>query len=206
MQQFLWVAAAHFLALVSPGPDFFLIARTAMAAGWRGATGACLGIAVANGIFIAIAFAGLGVLQPDSAGFALVQAAGCAYLLYLGVSFLRHAGGQTLSTAGPAAGQASGWWRGAGMGLACGLLNPKNALFYATLATLLRSQGAEPGMLAAYGLWMFSVVLIWDVAMAAAIGHPVILRRFSRLLPTLERACGGVLIVLAGVMAWHAFA
>ena len=35
MQQFLIIAAAHFLALISPGPDFFLVARTSLAAGWR---------------------------------------------------------------------------------------------------------------------------------------------------------------------------
>jgi threonine/homoserine/homoserine lactone efflux protein len=50
MQQFLMIAAAHFLALLSPGPDFFLIARTSLSAGWRVAGGVCLGIAVANGV------------------------------------------------------------------------------------------------------------------------------------------------------------
>ncbi|MCY4124549.1 MAG: LysE family translocator, partial [Pseudomonas sp.] len=29
MQAFILIALAHFLALLSPGPDFFLIARTA---------------------------------------------------------------------------------------------------------------------------------------------------------------------------------
>ena len=36
MHDFLFIAAAHFLSLLSPGPDFFLIARTSLAHGWRG--------------------------------------------------------------------------------------------------------------------------------------------------------------------------
>src|SRR3546814_1460903 len=82
----------YFLALLSPGPDFFLVARTSLSTSWRIASGACLGIAVANGVFIVAAFAGTAVLQPDSALFVALQLAGCAYLLYLGVLFIRHAG------------------------------------------------------------------------------------------------------------------
>src|SRR3546814_8821817 len=92
MQPFLMIAAAHFLALLSPGPDFFLIARTSLSAGWRVASGACLGIAVAHGVFIVAAFAGMAALRPDSLPFVVLQLAGCAYLLHLGVLFIRHAG------------------------------------------------------------------------------------------------------------------
>jgi threonine/homoserine/homoserine lactone efflux protein len=70
MQDFLWIAGAHFLALLSPGPDFFLVARSSLAHGWRGATGACIGIALANGVFIAAAFGAwmmLAVLAWDMA-------------------------------------------------------------------------------------------------------------------------------------------
>ena len=63
MEQFLAVAAAHFVALLIPGVDFFLIARTAMTGGWRNATGVCLGIATANGIFIAAAFCGVSLIS-----------------------------------------------------------------------------------------------------------------------------------------------
>lgn len=96
MQPFLMIAAAHFLALLSPGPDFFLIARTSLSAGWRVASGACLGIAVANGVFIVTAFAGTAALKPGSVWFVIIQLAGCVYLLYLGVLFIRHAGASEL--------------------------------------------------------------------------------------------------------------
>lgn len=200
MQQFLIIALAHFLALLSPGPDFFLVARTSINGGWRLASGACLGIALANGAFIAMAFTGLSVLQEGSLLFTSLQLAGAGYLLYIGVLFLRHAGQSSL---GAIAGNQAlyGWWRSLGMGFVSGILNPKNALFYASLASMVAS--ASAGWKAAYALWMFSIVLLWDLLVAVAIGNQRVLRRFARSLPWLERASGVMLVVLAAALLLH---
>ncbi|MFT8809456.1 LysE family translocator [Gluconobacter sp.] len=204
MQQFLMIAAAHFLALLSPGPDFFLIARNSLSSGWRVASGACLGIAVANGVFIVAAFAGLAALKQDSAWFVILQLTGCAYLLYLGVLFIRHAGtsglGSVLTQDGHVARSSlhfGAWRRAAGTGFLSGILNPKNALFYASLAAMLTGPQASAGWKAFYGIWMFSVVLLWDLLVAVTIGNRAILRRFARVLPWLERVSGAMLILLA---------
>jgi len=200
MQQFLIIALAHFLALLSPGPDFFLVARTSINSGWRIASGACLGIALANGAFIAMAFTGLSVLQEGSLLFTALQLAGASYLLYIGVLFLRHAGRTRL---GAVAGESAvpGWWRGLGMGFLSGILNPKNALFYASLASMVAS--ASGSWKTAYALWMFSIVLLWDLLVAVAIGNQRVLRRFARSLPWLERASGVMLVALALALLLH---
>ncbi|WP_060507116.1 LysE family translocator [Pseudomonas sp. NBRC 111124] len=200
MEQFLIVALAHFLALLSPGPDFFLVARTSVSAGWRVASGACLGIALANGLFIALAFAGLAILREGSVLFITLQLAGAGYLLYIGLLFLRHAGRSEL-TAVAAQGAIKGWWRGLGMGLVSGVLNPKNALFYASLAGMVGNSSA--GWKWACSIWMFSMVLLWDLLVAVAIGNQRLLRRFARALPWLERASGVMLVVLAVALLVH---
>ncbi|MFJ4112381.1 LysE family translocator [Pseudomonas sp. NPDC089758] len=200
MEQFLIVALAHFLALLSPGPDFFLVARTSISAGWRVASGACLGIALANGLFISLAFAGLAVLQEGSPVFIALQLAGALYLLYIGALFLRHAGRSGLAAVGTR-GAVSGWWRGLGMGFVSGGLNPKNGLFYASLASMVASSSV--GWKWAYGVWMFSIVLLWDLLVAAAIGNQRLLRRFAHALPWLERASGMMLIILAGALLFR---
>ncbi|CUZ94230.1 LysE family translocator [Pseudomonas aeruginosa] len=202
MQPFLMIAAAHFLALLSPGPDFFLIARTSLSAGWRVASGACLGIAVANGVFIVAAFAGMAALRPDSLPFVVLQLAGCAYLLYLGVLFIRHAGRSDLDVSNGGRSTAPAhpfiaWRRATGMGFLSGILNPKNALFYASLAAMLTGAHASAGWKTIYGVWMFSIVLLWDVLVAVLIGNQAVLRRFARALPWLERISGAMLILLA---------
>lgn len=195
MQDFLLIAGAHFLALLSPGPDFFLVARSSLAHGWRGATGACIGIALANAVFIVAAFGGLSVLRAGSMAFMVVQLAGCAYLFYLGWLFLRHAGGSSLD-AKPASGKAH-WRGGLAMGFVSAILNPKNALFYVSLAAVLASRHTNPGVMVAYGAWMVVAVLAWDMAVALAIGSTALRQRFARALPLLERLSGVMLIALA---------
>lgn len=204
MQSFLMIATAHFLALLSPGPDFFLIARNSLSSGWRVASGACLGIAVANGVFIVAAFTGTAALSRGSAWFVILQLTGCAYLLYLGLMFIRHAGTSSLGsvlTQNSHVARSSlcfgAWRRAASMGFLSGILNPKNALFYASLAAMLTGPYASVGWKTIYGIWMFSVVLLWDLLVAVLIGNQGVLRRFARMLPWLERISGAMLILLA---------
>ena len=195
MQDFLLIAGAHFLALLSPGPDFFLVARSSLAHGWRGASGACVGIALANAVFIVAAFGGLSVLRAGSVAFMVVQLAGCAYLFYLGWLFLRHAGKSSLE-ATPGTGKAH-WRGGVMMGFVSAILNPKNALFYVSLAAVLASRHTSNGAMVAYGTWMVLAVLAWDLAVALAIGSTALRQRFARALPLLERLSGVMLIALA---------
>ena len=91
MEQFVMVSLAHFMALLLPGPDFFLIIRTTIRSGWRSASGACLGITLANGVFIACAFSGVSVFHHESSAMLTVQWAGLVYLFYLGLLFIRSA-------------------------------------------------------------------------------------------------------------------
>ncbi len=203
MEQFLLVAAVHFLALLSPGPDFFLITRTAIHQGWRVASGACIGVALANGAYIALAFSGVAGLQSGSALFRVIQIAGCAFLLYIGLLFLRHAGTASLRLPGeqpaelsrPA--QRSAWIRALGLGAVSALLNPKNALFYASLAAMLSGPDNTAGTRLFYAVWMFAVVLGWDLLMAGMVGRAAAMDRFTAALPWIERLSGVLLIILA---------
>ncbi|GAB3165000.1 LysE family translocator [Myceligenerans halotolerans] len=190
MEQFLAVAVAHFLALLIPGVDFFLIARTAMAGGWRNASGVCVGVAAANGLFIAAAFSGVSLVS-DQVIVDLAQTAGGMFLTFVGVVFLR-AGADSELGDQPRVVRTT-WARNLGLGLASGLLNPKNALFYVSLATALTS--ASPASLVLYGAWMFTLVLVWDLFVAVALGSERALAGLSRILPWLTRAAGGFLVL-----------
>ena len=84
------------------------------------------------------------------------------------------------------------------IGIASGLLNPKNALFYLSLAAALA--GAPPLTLIAYGAWMFTIVLVWDVFVAIALGSRHALTRLGRIVPWLTKAAGGFLVLLGLAM------
>ena len=205
---FLLVAGAHFLALLSPGPDFFLVLRGALRVGWRRASGICVGIAAANAVYIALALGGFAVLRAGGPAFRAVQGAGALYLVWLGWRFwcappqaLALPGGAGATVAGAA--PAFGWWRGWAMGLASGLLNPKNALFYASLFAVLGSARAPLALQWACAVWMVAAVLAWDLAVAALVGRRAVLARLARHLPWIERACGALLLALGLGMAWQ---
>ncbi|MGC3994670.1 MAG: LysE family translocator [Propionicimonas sp.] len=190
MEQFVAVAAAHFLALLVPGVDFVLIARTSLAHGWRSATGACVGIAVANGVFITAAFTGLSLVS-NPVVLTVVQLVGGFFLVLVGTAFLRTRGGLTIDAA--PGGTTLSWPRNFALGVTSGLLNPKNALFYLSLAAAVSA--APPLVLAGYGVWMFTVVLVWDVSVAVALGSGRALARLGRVLPALTRVAGGFLVL-----------
>lgn len=206
MQQFLMIAAVHFLTLLSPGPDFFLIVRTSVTHGWHVATATCLGIALANGFFIVAAFAGLSVFHAGSLLFLVLQCLGCLYLLYIGQRFIRYAGKSAINVAPHA--QAShqshhaAWRRACLMGFMSGMSNPKNALFYVSLASVLAARGTADSWRIVYGIWMFLIVLAWDVLVAVAIGNNLVRQRFSAALPWLERLSGVALMGLAMVVLY----
>src|SRR5699024_3482003 len=190
MDQFLAVAAAHFLALLIPGVDFFLIARTSMSSGWRNASGVCLGIAAANGVFIAAAFSGVFLIS-----YALLQNAiqlvGGGFLIVIVLSFLWSR--TRIDAVRIPRAHAATWMRTSGLGLASGLLNPKNALFYLRLASAIGT--ASSVTLALYGTWMFSVVLVWDVFVAVVLGSRSALARLDRVLPWLTGIAGAFLVL-----------
>ena len=203
-QQFLVIAGVHFLALLSPGPDFFFIVRSALINGARVASGVCVGIALANGVYIALAIGGVAVLQQLAGLFALMKWAGCAYLAWLGWRFLNVRGTAPASVehvaeTGHAAHAArADWWRELRTGFLSGILNPKNSLFYASLFSLGFERGTSFGVQLGYGVWMFSAVLFWDLCIARAAGHPPIVRRFMAHVRKVERVTG---IVLLGIAA-----
>lgn len=198
------VAGAHFLALLSPGPDFFLIVRTALLHGWRRASGICVGVALGNGLFITLAWAGLSAIQPDSPAFTLLQWAGSLYLAWLGWQLLHSSGTSIAVDGGLNSAPPPGWGQGLRMGLASALLNPKNALFYASLFSLLA--GTQRSVQALYGAWMVGAVLGWDLLVAAAAGHRRVVERFARHLRSIERATGAVLLLIAVGVATQSLA
>ncbi len=199
-QQFLIIAGAHFLALLSPGPDFFLIVRSAVVNGARVASGVCVGIALANGVYIGLAIGGVAVLQEVTGLFAVLKWAGCAYLAWLGWRFLTVRDETLAPEAEARAVRRGSWWRECRVGFLSGILNPKNSLFYASLFSLGFERDTPFGVQLAYGIWMFAVVLLWDLCIARAAGHPPVVRRFMMHVRTVERITGAVLLGIAATI------
>ena len=129
------LALAHFVALLSPGPDFFLLVGYAARYRLRGSAGVCIGIAAGNGLYIVLAIVGWGMARQLPVLFNLIELTGALYLLWLGSLVVRR---RPQALTGSDAGSARpGWRKQLLLGLGSALLNPTNALFYLALMTAL---------------------------------------------------------------------
>lgn len=193
------LALAHFVALLSPGPDFFLLVGYAVRYRMRDSTGLCVGIAVGNGLYILLAIIGWGILRQLPLLFTIIELLGALYLLWIG-SLLIRSRPQTL-TGADARSTCPGFGKQLLLGLGSSLLNPKNALFYLALMTALLGPSVTLLQQTMSGIWMTSVVLCWDLLIVMFIGLPQIQRRLSRGILWVERIAGGVLIIFGCAIA-----
>lgn len=195
------LALAHFMALLSPGPDFFLLVGYALRFQLRGSVGVCLGIAAGNGFYILLVVIGSGLLRQAPLLFTGIELMGAAYLLWVGRQLLNSRAGtrewQHTASALPSL------TRQLLLGLGSSLLNPKNALFYLALMTALLGPDVTLVQQAVCGVWMTGVVLLWDLLLIVLIALPQVQRRLGNLVWKIERAAGGILIGFGGWILWQ---
>lgn len=187
------LALAHFVALLSPGPDFFLLTAYAIRYRLRGSAGICLGIALGNGIYILLAAFGWAGIQHSPTLFTFIELAGAAYLLWVGYQLVKSRSVLSLQ-AEQQSDRCQTLRKQILLGLGSALLNPKNMLFYISLMTSILGQHVTPTQQFVSGSWMFSVVLVWDLLIAALIARPLIQQSLTRWLNPIERGAGVILM------------
>lgn len=205
MSLFLLVAGTHFAALLSPGPDFFLLIRTALRHGRRQADGCACGIALANLASMLLVLGALALLPEAGSTFTrLLQLLGGGYFLRLGATAVLARRELSLPE-GDA--QASGRaLAGLLQGLLASSLNPKLPLFYAGLFGVLRDAATPAWGLALAMLWMGAVVLLWDLALVRLLYRPRWRNGLRHRVRTLDRLCGALLALLGSALLGGALA
>lgn len=198
---FLALALAHFVALLSPGPDFFLLTGYAVRYRLRGSMGLCFGIAVGNGLYILLVVIGWQVLRQFTGIFTLIELLGALYLLWIGAHLVRSppqalALNETHRCCPSVSKQIL-------LGLGSALLNPKNALFYLSLMTSLLGPDVTLLQKSVSGIWMVMAVLVWDLAVVSLIGLPAVQHKLSHAVWRIERTAGSVLMVFGGWVLWR---
>lgn len=186
------LAIAHFVALLSPGPDFFLIAGHASRHRLAGSIYICLGIAVGNALYIAIAIAGWSGIKDNPTLFTFIEIIGAIYLLWLGSQLIRSRARCIEIDSKKATAHSP--LRQLFLGFASAVLNPKNALFYMSLMTVILGDKVTLQQQIGCGIWMFMVVLAWDLMLAMLVSHRLLQGLLSARIHIFERTAGAVLM------------
>jgi threonine/homoserine/homoserine lactone efflux protein len=197
MEPFFSFLAVAAVAMLVPGPDTFVVLRTALADGPRAGTWAAAGSAAGNLLWGAASVLGVAALLAASgSAFAVLKLAGAAYLVVLGAqALLAAARGERLAADGPREDMLSS---GAAFrrGLVSDLLNVKVGLFWTALVPQFVTADSSALLPPAMVLAMASMAFGWLTAYAylAARMSRTLRRRGSSM--AVNGTVGAVLVAL----------
>lgn len=185
------------LGQFSPGPDMVLLTRTSLAYGGRAGAWTATGIACGLSLHAVVAMGGVSLFLTGPSALARgLRLASALYLGWLAFQLLRAAWRGIAEAPGGAAaggGDAVCWRRG----LWCNLLNPKVALFFATIATPFLTANRQPWWpWALGGVIVFQGFALW-IAWAWALQWPPLRGLYHQSARWLDGAFGVALLALA---------
>lgn len=194
---FLTVAIAHFLALLSPGPDFVLVVKSAIKNGPKKSIGVAAGIASANALYIALCLIGVGALLASSVVIMIaLKVTGGFFLIYLAIMALRAKKTDYKDLELPenqTTQSETTFVKEFITGFMSGILNPKNLLFYLSLFTVVLTNDVNFGFKVGLGIWMTSVVFVWDLSVIYVLSRDKVRRKFSKIAYYIDKCTGAIL-------------
>ncbi|RAT67712.1 threonine export protein RhtC [Lonsdalea populi] len=189
---FLTVALVHFIALMSPGPDFFFVSQIAASRSRREAMMGVSGITLGVVVWASIALMGLHLLLMEMAWLhRIVTVGGGLYLCWMGWQMLRSARqkaqqpeGAEVSVDLPKRGKF--FIRG----LVTNLSNPKALIYFGSVFSLFVGDSVGPSE--RWGLFALISLetLAWFTLVAMAFALPVMRRGYQRLAKWVDGVAG----------------
>jgi len=195
--EFLLVAAAHLVAVASPGPDFALVLRQSITHGRSTAIWTSMGIGTGIMFHVGYSVLGLALLIKSSVfWFDAVKYAGAIYLVWVGWKALRSKPCKaelfyavTVPTPAP---------HGAFLtGFLVNVLNPKAALFFIAVFSVVMDPLTPSIIKAGYGLWMVFATMGWFSLVALLFTQPGVRRSFLRTGHWFDRIMGVLFLAFA---------
>ena len=195
---FVTVAIAHFLALLSPGPDFVLVVKSAIKNKGKNAIGVALGIASANAVYIGLCLIGVGSILAASVPIMIaLKIIGGLFLIYLAVQALRarKSSYNNLDIVESKNNDSikSTFLKEFFTGFMSGILNPKNLLFYLSLFTVVLTPEVGFAFKLGLGIWMTVIVFLWDLSIIFLLSTHTMRSKFTKAAYYIDKITGALL-------------
>lgn len=199
------LAAVHWVALMSPGPDFALVVQNASRYGRQ--TGLFIALGLSCGILLHSIFSLTGVsflVQQHPALFAALQLLGGSYLLYLGIGALRGAfqSEESSGTKNKSQYLLSNKRQAFSRGFMTNILNPKALVFFVSLmSSLVPATMSLAGKGAAlFILWSLS--LLWFSLLAWLLSSARLQKKLHQASKYIDGACGILFSLIGLTILW----
>lgn len=203
MEVFLVIAFTHFLALLSPGPDFFLILTSLLQKGRRYTYSVVLGITLGNALILVACLFGFMLLgNLSNIVLLLFKWLGATYLAYLSFLCFKAARSSALSFSTKEnnlidqAELNQNKIKSLILGVQSSLLNPKNIMFYSSLMLLVQYKFSLTQKLL-ISTWMVGAVLGWNILLVRLLAQGRVLDKIKRSATGLYYCSGVAFIVFA---------
>ena len=192
------VAAAHLLAVVSPGPDFAVVVRQSLGYGRRIGIATSVGVGAAILLHVTYSLLGIGLLIKGSeTWFDSLRFAGAAYIAWIGLKALRTKRNEEGVERSAQLRDGPTWKAAFSTGFLTNALNPKATLFFIALFATVISATTPKWIQAGYGLWMALATIAWFSLVSGVITRANVRHRFVKYGHWVSWALGAVLIGFA---------
>jgi threonine/homoserine/homoserine lactone efflux protein len=200
--EFLTMATAHLLAVMSPGPDFAVVSRYSVRYGIK--LGCILSVGIGCGIVVHIAYSLLGValvIHNNAWLYQTLLLAASAYFIWLGWNAMQApAQAQQLDTAHVKSLSAGKAWL---LGFTTNALNPKATLFFLALFTSVIAPSTPTLIKAGYGLYITFATMAWFCLLSVMLGNTYIRNLLLSKGYWFDRVMGVFLWALALHLLWQ---
>lgn len=193
---FLALALAHFIALLSPGVDFFLILSNSSKYGRFSGVITSFGIAIANLVYILLALFGITLIKDNEFVFLSLKILGSVYLLYIGIMLIKTKKRELFSNQIEVRKYKKDILRYFSTGFLSAILNPKNSIFYFTMFSISIQNDTPFFIQSFYAIWMFLAVLFWDIFIVYLVTNSksrIFIDKYSN---NIEKVSGLILLIL----------
>jgi threonine/homoserine/homoserine lactone efflux protein len=190
------ILGALLIGVVSPGPSFVLVARTAIAVSRRDGLAAAVGMGLGGVIFGTLALVGLAAILAQVEWLYLgLKLLGGLYLVYLGICIWRGANAPIVVPK-TVAGAAAGPGRSFVLGLATQVSNPKAAIVYGSVFAALLPPTLPGWIYFVLPPLIFAIETIWYAIVALAFSSDRPRAAYLRSKRWIDRLAGAVMGLL----------
>jgi threonine/homoserine/homoserine lactone efflux protein len=200
----LGIIAALTVGVISPGPSFVLVARTAVSSSRSDGVAAAIGMGAGGVVFAVAALLGLqGLLLAVPSVYLVLKILGGMYLAYLGVRIWLSAK-QPLPVVGLTPGGTTKR-KSLVLGFITQVSNPKTAIVYASVFAAFMPATQSRAFDVALVAFVFAIETTWYTVVALALSSEHPRAAYLRHKAWVDRTAGGVMVALGMKLASSAY-
>jgi RhtB (resistance to homoserine/threonine) family protein len=196
MNEFITITFIITLAVISPGPDFAIVMRNALAYSRVNGVYTALGIGCSTLFHSAYCILGLAIIISKSLMlFNVIKYIGAAYLIYIGICSII-AKRSTQIDIRPKADKQISKLQAFRQGLLCNALNPKAIFFFLALFTMVMKPGTPLHVQMAYAIEIALLHFSWFACLSVLITHHKIKAKINKIQHHVVKVMGVFLVSL----------